>query len=154
MNNDTMVEELAELIENFLGAANQTRCFTHILNLVIKSILHQFDVPKAKAGVALDAATWELQSLGKDLDREETIYRLDVEEEDDAEEDDNVQGWVNELNEMSQEELDELDASVQPVRFALTKVSHVNVSHCHQLIEFGLMSSFENLHSPLSIHPL
>ena len=41
-----MVEHLATLIEDFPGAANQTRCFTHILNLVAKSILRQFDVAK------------------------------------------------------------------------------------------------------------
>jgi hypothetical protein len=38
-NNDTMIEHLSTLVENFPGAANQTRCFTHILNLVAKSIL-------------------------------------------------------------------------------------------------------------------
>lgn len=48
-NNDTMVKHLATLVENFPGAANQTRCFTHILNLVAKSILRQFDVAKKAA---------------------------------------------------------------------------------------------------------
>jgi hypothetical protein len=41
-----MVEHLSTLVENFPGAANQTRCFAHILNLVAKSILHSFDGPK------------------------------------------------------------------------------------------------------------
>jgi hypothetical protein len=44
-----MVEHLATLVENFPGAPNQTRCFTHILNLVAKSILRQFDVAKKTA---------------------------------------------------------------------------------------------------------
>jgi hypothetical protein len=44
-----MIEHLSTLIENFPGAANQTRCFTHILNLVAKSILRQFDTPKKAA---------------------------------------------------------------------------------------------------------
>ena len=43
-NNDTMVKHLSTLVENFPGAANQTQCFNHILNLVAKSILHQFEV--------------------------------------------------------------------------------------------------------------
>ena len=45
-NNDTIVEHLAMLVENFPGAANKTRCFNHILNLVAKSILRLFDAPK------------------------------------------------------------------------------------------------------------
>ena len=52
-NNDKMVEEMAGLLENFPGAANQTRCFLHILNLTAKSILHQFEIPpkpKKKSG--------------------------------------------------------------------------------------------------------
>ena len=43
-----MVDELANLIDDFPGPANQTRCFLHILNLVVKSILRQFDLPTSK----------------------------------------------------------------------------------------------------------
>jgi len=49
--NDVMIDTLAGLVVTFPGAANRTRCFTHILNLVVKVILRPFDVPKAKAGV-------------------------------------------------------------------------------------------------------
>jgi len=44
-----MVKHLTTLVENFPGAANQTCCFTHILNLVAKSILCQFDMAKKMA---------------------------------------------------------------------------------------------------------
>ena len=47
-NNDKMIEEMANLLENFLGAANQTQCFLHILNLTAKSILQQFEIPSKK----------------------------------------------------------------------------------------------------------
>ena len=30
-----MIEELANLLDDFPGPANQTRCFTHVLNLVL-----------------------------------------------------------------------------------------------------------------------
>jgi hypothetical protein len=43
-----MIEEMANHLENFPGAANQTCCFLHILNLTAKSILQQFEVPKKK----------------------------------------------------------------------------------------------------------
>ncbi|KAG6893928.1 hypothetical protein C0992_008143 [Termitomyces sp. T32_za158] len=46
--NDVMVEELAGLLPEFLGAPHQTRCFAHIINLVAKSLLKQFDTPKKK----------------------------------------------------------------------------------------------------------
>ncbi|KAF9537612.1 hypothetical protein CPC08DRAFT_613930, partial [Agrocybe pediades] len=42
-NNDTMIEEMSTLLDHFPGAPNQTRCFTHILNLVAKTIIKQFD---------------------------------------------------------------------------------------------------------------
>jgi hypothetical protein len=43
-----MVESLEGLINDFPGTANQTRCFLHTLNLVVKSILKQFDLPPKK----------------------------------------------------------------------------------------------------------
>ena len=51
-----MIDELSVLLEKFPGAANRMRCFMHILNLVAKSILKQFNLPKAKTGKALSAA--------------------------------------------------------------------------------------------------
>ena len=58
-----MIEELTNLLENFPGPANQTRCFTHILNLVVKSIIQQFDLPKTKGGAVLNEAMEELLNL-------------------------------------------------------------------------------------------
>ncbi|TDL17969.1 hypothetical protein BD410DRAFT_698447, partial [Rickenella mellea] len=52
--NDTMTTELTDLINSFPGDANRTCCFAHILNLVAKSIIRQFDVPKKHADMALD----------------------------------------------------------------------------------------------------
>jgi hypothetical protein len=34
-----MIEELANVLDEFPGPANQTQCFLHILNLVVKSII-------------------------------------------------------------------------------------------------------------------
>ncbi|KAI9056832.1 hypothetical protein FKP32DRAFT_1557130, partial [Trametes sanguinea] len=42
-SNDTMTEELADLLTAFDGDYSRTRCFLHILNLVAKSMLRQFD---------------------------------------------------------------------------------------------------------------
>ncbi|RDX40980.1 hypothetical protein OH76DRAFT_1300621, partial [Lentinus brumalis] len=42
-NNDTMVEHLGTLVPAFQGDFHRTRCFAHIINLVVKSLLRQFD---------------------------------------------------------------------------------------------------------------
>src|SRR6266446_4851272 len=80
-NNDTMIEELANLVDDFPGPTNQTRCFLHILNLVVKSIIREFDVPKSKKtsdsndddDESMDKATKELLKLAGDIDLEEEI---------------------------------------------------------------------------------
>ena len=38
-NNNTMIEELTNLLDDFPGPANQMQCFLHILNLMVKSII-------------------------------------------------------------------------------------------------------------------
>jgi hypothetical protein len=114
-----MIDVLAELVVAFPGAANRTRCFAHILNLVIKVILRQFDVPKAKADEALDVATQALVDLAENIDMEEVA--MDVNEEN--KENDREEGWVDPCQWMSEDEQDELDLAVRPVRLVLVKVS-------------------------------
>jgi len=111
-----MIEELESLIENFPGPANHSRCFTHILNLVVKSIMKEFDLPQTKKD---DIANEELFKLAGEIEEEEAAA---IQDDEDA--DDNIEGWVDERLNMSEEELDELDEAVQPVRFLLTKVSY------------------------------
>jgi hypothetical protein len=75
-----MIEELANLVDDFPGPANQTRCFLHILNLVVKSIIRQFDVPISKKNQenkeddeSMDEATKELLKLASEIDLEEEV---------------------------------------------------------------------------------
>jgi len=118
-----MIEELANLLENFPGPANQTRCFTHVLNLVVKSIIRQFDLPKTKGGAVLNEAAEELLNLAGNIEFEEAELEMrDAREGEDAE-DDNIEGWVDERVLMTEEEVAELDESVAPVRLLLTKVT-------------------------------
>jgi hypothetical protein len=122
-----MVECLEVLIDDFPGAANQTRCFLHILNLVVKSILKQFDLPTRKKknpsgndddqiDEIIDQASKELLQLAGDVVMEGELMVNDDEE------DDNEEGWIDEREEMTEDELKELSASVAPVRLLLTKV--------------------------------
>ena len=123
-----MVKTLEVLIDNFPGAANQTCCYLHILNLVVKSILKQFDLPKSKekkesgddsdneeSDKTMYQAAEELLKLAGDVDIEGNLM-LNNEEEDDSNE-----GWIDERGEMTEDELRELSASIALVRL-LTKV--------------------------------
>jgi len=120
-----MIDALGELIVAFPGAANRTRCFTHILNLVVKVILRQFDVPKAKAGEALDVASQALADLAGNIDLEEVAMK---EDDDDGDDGDNIDdreelGWMDPLEGMSREDQEALESSVRPMRLVLVKVS-------------------------------
>src|SRR5277367_5888209 len=112
-----MIEELANLLD-FPGPANQTRCFLHILNLVVKSIIRQFDLPKSKKmsevgdedDPMLDAATMELLKLAGDIDLEEEIT-VSAGDRNDSVKDDDEDGWIDEHDEMTEAELGELAIS-------------------------------------------
>jgi hypothetical protein len=130
-----MIEHLAVLINTFPGAANQTRCFAHILNLVAKSVLRQFEAPKAKGGKVLDDAARELATVFDELEdaNNDNTSALNAEgnkdsgegndEEDDDVVDDDEDGLPDERDGMSEEELESLEASVKPIQHMLTKVS-------------------------------
>ena len=115
-----MIDELATIVEEFPGAENRTRCFTHILNLVCKCILKQFDIPKAKADAIFDEAVVELRKLAGEIEEDEMeasfAMNLDADDEDDAID---IEG----LDELTVEEKEEMERSVQPVRLVLVKVS-------------------------------
>jgi hypothetical protein len=119
-----MIVELADLLENLPGPANQTRCFMHIINLVIKSIIQQFDLPSSKGDKNFNEATKELLLLAGDINFEEDKLAGIDENGIDGIDGDNTEGWIDERETMSQEELDELDESIAPVRSLLTKVSN------------------------------
>ena len=121
-----MIEELDILIDDFSGPANQTRCFLHLLNLVVKSIIRQFDLPTSKKTSDNDEdvgeATKELLKLAAEIELEEQETRSRSGDENDAVEDDNVEGWIDEREEMTEGELRRLAKSVQPIRLLLSKV--------------------------------
>ena len=120
-----MIAELANLIDDFPGPANQTCCFTHVLNLVVKSILHQFDLHNSKGGEKSDDGAKELLSLAGKIEVEEFDSELRDGEDGVAgeeSEDDNFEGWIDERTLMNEEDLNELEQSVEPVRILLTKV--------------------------------
>ena len=84
-------------------------------------MIRQFDLPKSQADAALDATDQELADLAEELNGEEVDDR-DLEVEDDTEDDD-VEGWVEEYERMTEEDREDLDESIRPVKLVLAKVS-------------------------------
>ena len=118
-----MIRQLEVLIDEFKGPESQTRCFAHILNLITKSIIRQFDVPKAQANKVFDEATRALVELAGNIDVEEQeMAGENSDDGDDGEDDKNMEDWVDERGTMTAEQLTALDESVQPVRLMLVKV--------------------------------
>jgi hypothetical protein len=118
-----MVATLPEKVPAFAGSASHVRCFNHVINLTAHSVVSQFDVPKAKADGALAAAEQALRELaeGTDLDEFMTREELDDDGVDDLIYDED--GFINERDTLTVEELEELSTSVLPVRLILVKVS-------------------------------
>ncbi len=93
-----------------------------------KSIIQQFDLPKSKKtsgdddNDSLDQAMREFLSLIGDIDLEEQII-ADGNEADDDDDD----GWINQHEKITEDELKELADSVGPVRWLLTKVNIPNI---------------------------
>ena len=122
-------QSLATLVDTFPGAANQTRCFTHILNLVAKSVLRQFEALKVKGDDVLDDAAKELAAIFDELEDDDdddgaskTNSAGDDSGESDEHEDDDDDGLVDKWGGMLEEELASLEESVKPIRLVLTKV--------------------------------
>jgi hypothetical protein len=139
-----MIDELVDLLPNFPGSANRCHCFLHIVNLIAKSLLKQFDVPKKSADAALDDAKHELINLTAGIDVEEMVTIADQGAGGDGEDNNNVEGWVDETALMSAEEMEELCEKVQPVGLILMKVSlRIWISQC----QYSLVVSSANLHT-------
>lgn len=117
-----MIKELTKRLDLFPGAEHQTRCFTHVLNLIAKSVIRQFDIPKAQQTRALDDSLHALHTLAVDIDIEEHATRVGADIQSDEDEEDNTDGWIDERERMSTDDVKKLDESVQPVRFMLVKV--------------------------------
>ena len=132
-----MIDHLAVLVDTFPGAANQMRCFAHILNLVAKRVLRQFEALKKGKSVD-DAAAKELAavvdeiSLNKDEEASDGGSDDDGDECDDVDDDvvdDDEEGVQD--DELSEDELMSVKENVKPIRLVLTKVSKFNIHKHH-----------------------
>ena len=109
-----MVKELEKSLVNFPGEASRTCCFCHIINLVAKSIIMQFNALKNQQG------NNGLANLAGPIEAEEE--RQQIEDLQENKETDDDEGWVDEHAELLGVELAVLDLDVLPARRVLTNV--------------------------------
>jgi hypothetical protein len=144
-----MAEKLEDLLPAF-SSGNRARCFTHILNLIAKSLLKQFDVAKkAEVDGELNEEEAKLLNLADGLEREELTVAQEGDVEDGGiEEDDDLGDWVDEVEALTPEEREMLEGDIRPVKMMLVKVSHKrNLTH----MRLSLSYSFGNWPSRLCI---
>jgi hypothetical protein len=140
-----MIEHLSTLVKGFSGAANQTCCFAHILNLIAKSILCQFEPQKKTRDSEadnVDNPTKTLAALTQELELKDSAELADNPEEGlealadtelnadtelEVNNDDN-DGLGDEHDGMSEQDEAELEESLVPIWSMLTKVNHLKLS--------------------------
>ena len=118
-----MVDELSKLLRNFPGDANRMRCFLHIVNLVAKQLLKQFDIPRKHVDSALDKAEKQLLDLAAGIDIEELVPAAEQGAGVVSDGNNDIDGWVDKMDELDAVEHDTLEKSIQLIRLVLVKVS-------------------------------
>jgi len=115
-SNDTLTTELADRIAHFRGPTTQTRCFLHVINLVAKSLIKQFDLPKESSDL----------DMARDLNRDdEATIAENGDGDPDAEDVDNEDGLVDEIEQLTVHERTALETNIRPIRLTLVKVSYM-----------------------------
>ena len=88
-----MIVKLSDLIKSFPRDTNCVWCFDHVIALVGKSSIHQFDVLKGQADAALDEAGRELRDLAEGIDIEDEMMQGEWEIPGDDDNEEDGDGW-------------------------------------------------------------
>jgi hypothetical protein len=115
-----MVDTLSGELPNYGGRAGHARCFLHMTNLVAKCLLRAFDVKRGNRLADVELTGEEIRMFREMDEMAEAELEDDV--GDDAV-DDNLEGLVDEIDQLSPEERKELRTSIRPVQLALAKAS-------------------------------
>ena len=134
--NDVMIQEMEDMIVSFRGGRARSRCFCHIINLVAKMVLRQFEPPerKKKRGSHQPEEDGfeppdELSEWEKDL--REMMEDLDFDDEDEgAPGADDLDGFYDVRNDLDAANKVSLEVEVRPVKMMLLKVSLACISLC------------------------
>lgn len=134
-NKDVMIDRLETLLPDF-SKVNHTRCFLHVNNLVARTLVRQFDVPKSLTAAQQandDDLDLELRTLADDIDTEDRLTREALLNDVDGEDigtDDAVEGWVDKMAALSQAEREVVEKSLRPVQTMLVKVRSTTQLTC------------------------
>ena len=112
-----MIKELHTLIAEFAGSPSHMCCFLHIINLIAKMLINQFDTKKTM--VEVDS---ELVKIGKELDEDEHLLDEIVVCDEEGEVEENTDEWVDKMEVLDMEEQNWLERSICPVKLVLVKV--------------------------------
>ena len=128
-----MIESLANIMSDFGGDANRVQCLAHIVNLVVKIILHQFDVSKKKKTNDIpnilndpdlpgdESNNDEVDEIVRVLDKEEK--EIDEGDEGDDKEGETLMSNIEKIEDAMEDEVKEVRKEVKPVREVLYKVA-------------------------------
>lgn len=118
-NNNMMVDALGEELPGFNRPCVCMRCFLHILNLVAKCLIWQFNACVDKENVGPNEAKHELaEALQGHYNCVMTGLDGEAGGDDDGEDDE-----VNTMKKMNEEEHTVFEAGVHPIKLVLAKVS-------------------------------
>ena len=126
LNNQTMIGAMGkdDCLPHFNGHHACIWCFLHILSLVVKGLVSQFDLHADKAKAMKGKSEQELLTLETDLAQYESQPRQKLVGEDDGQaDDDDDDDDVDAMEEMGAEERAEFEENVHPVKLVLAKVS-------------------------------
>ena len=115
-----MAETLPRFVPVFAGSIRLIRCFLHVLNLVVKSILKRFED-------SAPSTDKDLADLLRDVESEESDDMVGDDEGDDEDDEEPVvdalsDDWADVVDDMTECERDELEEQVQPARRVILKV--------------------------------
>ena len=116
-SNDAMMLELEDRVDHFDGQVARARCFLHVGNLVGQSMVKAFDIPRNTIENDNEMQTLDTQALSTE------DWQTIAENSEDPLDNDDVEGWVDEIPLLTREERRTLENQVRPVRIALAKVS-------------------------------
>ena len=156
-NNDTMVSHMDDQIDEY-SEVNRVCCFLHIINLIAKAMLKQFDATKQqKDSDAIDnKLEVALMELAADLDDEEQITQAfgNGVTEDDADNDnvDDVEVDAA-IIVLSVQELAKFQTELHPVMLVLAKVSGIQSRLAVRMLT-DMQCSCASYRSRLSIQQL
>ncbi|SJL18439.1 uncharacterized protein ARMOST_22028 [Armillaria ostoyae] len=130
-----MISILADNIPAFPGEKHRTRCFAHVINLIAKSLLNQFQPPKKKKEDATNDIERDLIELAEGLEREDLDVRLEEAEAAAGHvEKDDVDGLIDEVVLLSAEDKEKWLAETRSVQMALIRKLSYKIIHSSTIL--------------------